>query len=220
MVLPQSHRGDFQFPIANWHLKMSHRQLKAGYFVLAGLNTLANCYFFNYLFFYLRDQFGFGNCGNLWVTALSGFVYIFSAWQCGKFAARHGCGLSLKIGFSALAVTMVVGAFLHTTSALLALVAVYNFVLLLTWPALESLVSERETQRGVQEMVGIYNCTWAGAAAFAYFTGGTLYDAFGTGAIFWLPAGIFLVQFLVLLWLEKRIPHITLAVPLSPRKGE
>ena len=28
----------------------------------------------------------------------------------------------------------------------------------------------------------------AGAAAIAYFTGGKLYDAFGKGAIFWLPA--------------------------------
>ena len=35
-----------------------------------------------------------------------------------------------------------------------AVVAIYNVVLLLTWPALEALVSERETQAGVQEMVG------------------------------------------------------------------
>ena len=85
---------------------MTHRQLKAGYFTLAGLNTVATSYYFNYLFFFLRDHFGFGNRGNLWVTAMSGFIYIFAAWQCGKFAARFGRVLSLKIGFLALCVVM------------------------------------------------------------------------------------------------------------------
>ena len=54
---------------------MTQRQLKTGYFVLAALNTLANCYFFNYLVFYLRDRFGFGNRENLWASALYGLIY-------------------------------------------------------------------------------------------------------------------------------------------------
>src|SRR6516162_7902980 len=116
---------------------MSPRQLKAGYFVLAGLNTLATCYFSNYLFFFLRDRFGFRDCGNLWVMALSGFIYIFAAWQCGKFAARFGCRLSLKIGFLSLCAVMIAGALLaHDVTAVIVLVVVYNAVLLLTWPAL------------------------------------------------------------------------------------
>ena len=161
---------------------MTLRQLKAGYFVLTGLNTLGTSYFFNYLFFYFHDRFGFGNRENLGVSALHGFIYIFSAWQCGRFAARFGRRLSLKLGFLGLSATMAAGAFLHSVPGLLALVAVYSVVLLLTWPALEALVSERESQQGVQEMVGIYNCTWAGAAAFGYFTGGKLYDAWGAGS--------------------------------------
>ncbi len=198
---------------------MTHRQLKAGYFTLAGLNTIATSYYFNYLFFFLRDHFGFGNRGNLWVTALSGFIYIFAAWQCGKFAARFGRVLSLKIGFLGLCAVMVGGALAaHSVGAQIALVAGYNVVLLLTWPALEALVSERETQAGVQEMVGIYNCTWAGAAALAYFTGGKLYDALGVGAVFWLPAGIFFSQFLLLLWLEKHHAAVLAATPEPPKE--
>jgi len=198
---------------------MTHRQLKAGYFTLAGLNTLATSYYFNYLFFFLRDHFGFGNRGNLWVSALSGFIYIFAAWQCGKFAARHGAVLSLKIGFPALAAVMVGSAFLaQNVTGLLVMLALYSVVLLLTWPALESLVSERETQAGVQEMVGVYNCSWAGAAALAYFTGGKLYDALGGGAVFWLPAGIFLLEFILLLWLEKYHHAVFAATPEPPRE--
>lgn len=198
---------------------MTHRQLKAGYFALTGMNTLATSYYFNYLFFYFRDQFGFGNRGNLWASALCGFIYTFAAWQCGKFAARFGRVLSLKIGFLSLAAVMAGGALAHGVGAQIALLAVYSAVQLLTWPALEALVSERESQAGVQHMVGIYNCTWAGAAAFAYFTGGKLYDALGGGAVFWLPAGIFTSQFLLLLWLEKHHDH-ALAVTPVPAKGK
>jgi predicted MFS family arabinose efflux permease len=199
---------------------MTHRQLKAGYFTLAGMNTLATSYYFNYLFFYLRDHFDFGNRENLWVTALSGFIYIFAAWQCGKFAARFGRVLSLKIGFLALSVVMVSGGLApHSIAAQLVVVAIYNIVLLLTWPALEALVSERETQAGVQEMVGRYNCTWAASAAIAYFTGGKLYDVLGAGAVFWLPAGIFFGQFLLLLWLEKHHDAVLAATPEPPKEN-
>jgi MFS family permease len=198
---------------------MTLRQLKSGYFVLAGLNTLATSYFFNYLFFYFRDHFGFGNRGNLGVSALHGLIYTFAAWQCGKFAARSGRRFSLKLGFLSLAGVMVAGAFFHSLAALLALVAVYSVVLLLTWPALEALVSERESPAGLQKMIGIYNCTWAGAAAFAYFTGGKLYDAFGIGAVFWLPAGIFSAQFLLLLWLDRHHAAVLAATPEPPKEN-
>ncbi|TAL02395.1 MAG: MFS transporter [Verrucomicrobia bacterium] len=199
---------------------MTHRQLKTGYFILAALNTLASSYYLNYLFFFLRDQFGFGNKENLWVSALHGFIYTCAAWQCGKFAERRGFVFSLKVGFLSLAGVMIGGALLPGVMAQLAMVAAYSVTLLLTWPALEALVSERESQAGVQEMVGIYNCTWAGSAAFAYFTGGKLYDALGKGAIFWLPAGIFIVEFFFVRWLEKQTPLTRPADTLSPSDGE
>jgi MFS family permease len=192
---------------------MTHRQLKAGYFTLAGWNTLASCYYFNFLFFFFRDRFGFGNRENLWASALYGASYMIAAWQSGRFAARFGRGVSLKTGFLCLTSLMVAGAFLTGAMAQIIVLAVYGAALTLVWPALETLVSERETQSGVQKMVGIYNCIWAGAAACAYFTGGKLYDELGTGAIFWVPAGIFLGQFLLVLWLE---PHHAAVLATTP----
>jgi predicted MFS family arabinose efflux permease len=197
---------------------MTHRQLKIGYFTLAGLNTLATSYYFNYLFFFLRDQFGFGNRENLWVTALHGFIYIFSAVQCGKFAQRRGYLLSLKTGFLGLFAVMVVAALVDGLIGQMLMVAAYSVVLLFTWPALEALASERESQTGTQQMVGIYNCTWAGAAAIAYFSGGKLYDALGKGAIFWLPAALFSAQFLLTLWLEKHHAKVLAATPEPARE--
>jgi predicted MFS family arabinose efflux permease len=197
---------------------MTHRQLKAGYFTLTGLNTLASCYYFNYLFFFFRDHFGFGNRENLWASALYGVSYMVAAWQSGRFAARFGRGASLKTGFLALTVLMVAGTFLTGAMAQIILLAVYGAALTLVWPTLETLISERETQSGVQAMVGIYNCIWAGAAAFAYFTGGKLYDELGAGAVFWLPAGIYLGEFALASWLERHHAGVLAATPEPPKE--
>jgi predicted MFS family arabinose efflux permease len=196
---------------------MTHRQLKFGYFSLTALNTIGTSYYLNYLFFLLRDEFGFRNRENLWVSALHGFIYIFSAWQCGKFAQKRGLLLSLKLGFGGLALFMVIGALVRSIPATLVVVACYSVVLLFTWPALEALVSEGETQSGVQNMVGIYNCTWAAAAAFAYFTGGALYDHLGRTAVFWIPAGLFTLQLALTFWLATHARRVVIR-PRPPRE--
>jgi predicted MFS family arabinose efflux permease len=192
---------------------MTRRQFKTCYFALTALNTIATCYFSTYVFFYLRDRFGFDDRLNLWVSALYGFIYIFSAWQCGKFAQRRGFLTSLKFGFGGLTIVMVAGALLPSVPAMLCVVSGYGVVLLFTWPALEALVSENETPEGVQHMVGVYNTTWAAAAAFAYFTGGKLYDWSRLGAVFWLPAAIFLGELLFVLYLAREAAKLPAPEP-------
>jgi predicted MFS family arabinose efflux permease len=201
------------------------RSLKKYYFVLAGLNTLATTWYSNYIFFFLRDNFGFGNRQNLWVSALYGLVYIPAAVQCGKFAQRRGFVTSLKVGFGGLTLAMILGALLRGTVAgnLFALVA-YTIALLFIWPALEALVSENETQAGVQHNVGVYNCTWAFGAAIAYFMGGSLYDWLGHGAVFWVPAGIFTLQFAIAVWVGQKkreaVPTIEHTNTIPPHPEE
>src|SRR4051812_15265597 len=168
------------------------RSLKKYYFLLAGLNTLATTWYANYIFFFLRDKFDFGNRENLWVSALYGLVYIPAAVQCGKFAQRRGFITSLKVGFGGLTFAMVLGGVLENSLVgnMVVLVA-YTIALLFIWPALEALVSENETQAGVQHNVGIYNCTWASAAAVSYLVGGENFDWVGDGAGVLGPAGGF-----------------------------
>ena len=115
---------------------MSSRQFKSFYFALAALNTLATTWFASYLFFFLRDRFGFGNRENLWVSALYGFVYLFAAWQGGKFAQRRGFITSLKVGFAGLTVMTVVGALMDSVIGILLAMVGYTVALLFTWPAL------------------------------------------------------------------------------------
>jgi predicted MFS family arabinose efflux permease len=65
-------------------------------------------------------------------------------------------------------------------------------------------------------MVGIYNCTWSAAAALAYFVGGALYQHWGRVAVFWLPAGLFACQLLVVHWLARKAAKVTTPSPEQP----
>ncbi len=47
---------------------------KTPFFVLEGLNSFATAYYFNYLLFLLRDEYGFSNEKNLAVAALHGLI--------------------------------------------------------------------------------------------------------------------------------------------------
>src|SRR5258708_20701459 len=78
---------------------MTSRRIKTGFFILEAVNAFAVAYYFNYLFFYLQKQFGFGNLGNLTFSAVNGFVYIFSSLYGGRFAQKRGYFVALNLGF-------------------------------------------------------------------------------------------------------------------------
>src|SRR5580693_1239768 len=108
MVLPQGHRGNFQAAMT------SHQKIKVSCFTLEGLNSFATVLYFNYLYFFMRDRFCFGAKHNLAFAAFLGFIYIFAAWQAGKFAQRCGYFFALKVGFAIMAVSLVAGLFLNS----------------------------------------------------------------------------------------------------------
>ena len=183
---------------------MISRRAKTICFTLEGINSVAATLYFNYLFFFLRDNFGFDSRRNLWVSALHGFIYIFAAWQGGRFGQRRGYFNALKLGYGGMAVLLIAGAFLtHSIHAQLIVVAGWTVMICLTWPALEALISEGEDDASLPRMVGIYNVVWAGTAGLAYFCGGMIFETFGWKTLFWLPAVLFAAQFVVVLWLEK-----------------
>jgi predicted MFS family arabinose efflux permease len=184
-------------------LKPTQGRLSAGYYVVTALTTVGTSYYFNYLFFLLKDRFGFGDRQNLLVAALHGFIYLFAAWQGGKFAERRGYRVSLMVGLSGLVVAMIAGSLIPNAAGQVLLVVGYTTVLLFIWPALEALVTENQPAARIPHMIGLYNCTWSGAAAVAYFTGGTLYEHLRRGAIFGVPAVIFAMLLIVVWWLDR-----------------
>ena len=177
------------------------------FFVLEGSNAVATSYFGNYIYFLLRDRFDFGNLGNLAVSGLGGLVFMFAAWQGGKFAQRFGYYTSLRTGFGCMGLWLCLGALFPTLTVAVLVLAGWTAAMCFTWPALEALVSDGVPDDVLPKNIGIYNVVWATAAAVAYFFGGTLYEVLGHNSIFWLPAIIHGGQFLVVMRLGKNPVH-------------
>jgi predicted MFS family arabinose efflux permease len=194
---------------------MLSRRLKTGCFVLEGLNSLGTVYYLYYLYFFMQREYGFGNCANLALAALNGFVYALMSWQGGRFAQRFGYFTALRLGFVIMMAALGIGSQLHTASGHIAVTAVAVAGMCFIWPTLEALVSEGESRLGVQRMVGIYNMVWSGTAAVAYFTGGAMFEKLGHRSIFYAPLAIVVSQFCLTLWIQARATQGTTSPPPS-----
>jgi predicted MFS family arabinose efflux permease len=181
----------------------ANQKIRNTCFVIEGLNSFATILFFNYLYFFMRDRFGFGDRANLAFAALLGLIYTFAAWQGGKFAHRFGYFTALKIGFGLMVAGLAVSSQMNSASGVILAALVTNVGQCLIWPTLEALVSESETPAGVPRAVGIYNIVWALTNALAFFIGGTLVVKFGFKSIFYLPLFVVLSQLALMFWLQK-----------------
>jgi len=182
---------------------MYSRNVKAGIFVLAGLNSVATTYYFYYVYFFMQARFGFGRMENLILAASLGFVYTFASIVCGRFAQRRGHFLSLRLGFFIMAVVLAVGSAIQSIFGHVAAMIVCTVGMCFTWPTLEAMVSEGEPPTRLQRMVGIYNIVWAGGGAFAYFTGGAMLEKLGLRSMFVVPSAMQVGQLALAFCLEK-----------------
>lgn len=174
---------------------MGHARRQLCVFTLEGLNAFASAYYFNYLFFLLRDDFGFGQRENLLVGALHGLAYTGAAWCGGRYAQRAGYRHGFQLGCVGMLAALLAGGAFAPAAAQLFVLAVWTVAFAFTWPALEALACEHESPARLPRAVGIYNVVWAGASALAYFGGGALFERLGRDSIFWLPAAIHASQF-------------------------
>ena len=183
---------------------MFSRRLKTGYFILEGLNSFATVYYFYYLYFFMRQQYGFGNQANLALAALSGGSYALFAWSGGRFAQRFGYFTALKLGFTVMICALMVGMNLKIAAGQVIAMVFVVFGMSFTWPTLEALVSEQEPPGGLQHMVGIYNVVWAATASIANFFGGAMLEKLGPASLFYVPMTVQLAQLGLTLWLQKQ----------------
>ncbi len=174
------------------------------FYVVEGINTFAVVYYSNYIFFYMKNEFGFGDFENLLLAALNGFVYTIGSWQGGRFAQKFGNVKSIAVGMCGIIVALLFGLTFSKLPAQLFAYIVYTFALCMIWPALEAIVSDESDGCTLSTMVGVYNVTWAGTAAFAYFVTGYLLETLGMKSIYWLPVLIHACQLGVILPLAVR----------------
>ncbi|HXG46938.1 MAG TPA: hypothetical protein VNO52_04885, partial [Methylomirabilota bacterium] len=176
---------------------------KTGIFALEALNILGVVLYYNYLFFFAREQFGFGNLENLLLSALNGFLYIPGSLLGGWLAQRRGCFFALKLGLVGLILALTAGGFCSGALAQTIVLAAWTLPVCLTWPALEALTAEHENPRDLPHRIGLYNVVWAGGAAAAYFGGGLVIEALGWKSLFWLPATLHVLQLALALRCEQ-----------------
>ena len=196
MVLPQSHRRGFA------KVMTPRQRIKFTVFTLEGLNSFGTVFYFNYLYFWMRDEFGFGNKRNLALAAALGFFYTFAAWQTGKFAQRRGYFAALKTGYTIMALALAAGWFVKCAIGQVLIAIVVTLGMCFIWPTLEAFTSDGETAERLPRMVGIYNVVWATTAALAFFIGGTFIKIFGYPILFLLPLAIVLGMLALTFWLQ------------------
>src|ERR1051325_11596272 len=131
--------------------------LKIGCFILEGLNSFATVFYFYYLYFFMEKRFGFDNKANLSLAALSGGIYMFTAWLGGEFAQRFGYFKALNLGFSLMIAALTAGFWARSAMGQVAVMSGTVVGMSFTWPTLEALISEGEPPAGLQRMLGIYN---------------------------------------------------------------
>lgn len=188
-------------------------------FVIEGLNSFALVLYNSYLYFYLRQRFGFHDRDNLLVAALLGLIYLFAAWQGGRFAQRRGYFTSLKAGLVLMMAALVTGSQLGSVAGQILIAAAVIIGQCFTWPALEALASESETPDRLPHAVGMYNVTWAVTAAASFFIGGALVQ-FSFKDLFFVPVAIQAIQLVLVFWLENHAAGLARAAGNSSHAAQ
>jgi MFS family permease len=170
---------------------------KAVFYLVEFINSYAAVYYSNFLFFYLKRDFGFGGVENLLTAAFGGGLYVLAAWQGGKYAERRGCIQALYGGLSVVTLSLLAGLALPISAVQVLAYGGWTIGICFTWPALEALISERAGHR-LADCVGLYNLAWAVGGAVGYFTTGLLLEILGMPSLFWLPVLLSLAEIIIL----------------------
>ncbi len=172
-------------------------------YTLEGVNSFATVLFFNYLYFLMQRQFGFGDKRNFALAAALGLIYSVAAGWGGRVAQRQGYFFTLKVGFTVMAAGLAACWLLDSPAGKILAACGVTLGMCFIWPTLEALVSDGESAADLPRAVGIYNVVWAVANAGSYFVGGTLIETFGYKIIFTLPLALVFGQLALVFWLQR-----------------
>ena len=146
-----------------------------------------------------------------------------AAWGAGRLAKTHGYFFFLRLGFFIVFMCMVAGALIprelgYSRLAMyleLAVLVIWTLGICATYPTLQALLSYHESPGEAARTAGIYNLVWAVTAAAAFLMGGAILERFGGEVLFWLAAGLHLIQLMLLGPLQKlsEVPAAAEPVP-------
>jgi len=179
------------------------RQFKTVCFAIEGMTSFSVSLFSYYIYFLMRDRFGFNGRDNLAFAALIGLIYVIASLQGGRFGQRRGYFNALKLGFGVMILALAGGWWFDSATGLVLATGLFIGGTCFIWPTIEALVSEGEDAVGLPRMVGTYNVAWAATNVLALFGGGTLVEKFGYKTIFFVPMAVFVVLLALVFRLQR-----------------
>ncbi len=182
---------------------MPSRAFKIGVFTLEGLNAVPLAVYFMYMFFFMRETYGFGSMENLLLGGYGGFIYMTFSALGGKVAPRFGFLNTITASLGAMVLVFPCGLIVDSMWGQIGIHTVAVAGMAFVWAPLESLAVQGEPKNRVQKMVGVYNLVWSSMAALGFFLGGAIVDQFGFRAMFLIPTGVHFAQLLIALWLRR-----------------
>ncbi len=178
--------------ISGFLVRMLNRHSKLWLFVVEGLTSFAATAFGYYVYFLTHSKFGFTNNANLILAAGAGLIYATFSWLGGKISQKLGYVKTMQLGLALATGALCFGGCVQGLAAVLLTLILASIGFCMVFPSIEAELSEGETSRQLQRLVGWYNITWAITGAVAYFWGGTILEKLGPRAVFFVPCVVVL----------------------------
>ncbi len=152
-------------------------------YLIEGLSSLSGCLLMIGIPFYTTQRFGWSSGQNLLLMMAQGIAYTAGALSAGPLARRARKTHSL-IGVNAGLVLLALAISLSSTTAvLIPLLLAYVFVGTLTWPLIESLITEGCDPIKMNRRVTGYNLVWSAMNVIVIGLYGTVLRAWPAGPL-------------------------------------
>ncbi len=139
------------------------------------------------IFFYTAHRFQWTLRSNFLLAAMQGVAYVLGAMNANRLTRVWSRRAALTRIYFSMSVVALLGAALPYSAVLAVLLPVYSGIAAMSWPILESLVSEGLDSEDLSRRIAIYNLIWSAAGAGVLAVNGVIIERF-SGGVFAFPA--------------------------------
>ena len=133
----------------------------ASAYAIEALTSISVNFLMNGIAFYTTQRFGWSAMQNLLLMMAQGVVYATGALSAGPLAGRFSKRILLTIVSASLLLMAVALWAMSSPSAIVGMLLVYTFTSTLTWPLVESFVTEGCNAKRMNRRITIYNMCWS-----------------------------------------------------------
>ena len=162
------------------------------------------------LYFYTRDQLGFGDTANLALAFVFGGTYALGAISSSAITARRGERPALTAALAGLALLCLTLALLPRPTVIAAAYAGIGFLIGVKWPIIESYVTAGVLPDRILRVVGHFNVAWSTAIPLGLAVSGLMIEWLSPTSFVLLASAIYVLSLPAvrgLPWVPPRLEH-------------